>query len=679
MGKEKKEKHKKDKDKKRRRDHDGDEERNREKALKMAKKVMKNLEKGGAAGHGYTNAENPFGDAKVSERFVWGKKIEKQLQEGADVRELTSKAERKRQEERLAEIEKVRKRREERAAERALQEEELSIMQRERAVLEGIEMEAKEEEFHLETAKRRAQQRMREGRAKPIDALAVNLFLMEEFDVNMTAPYSVFIGLSLEDVEELRDDIKGYQALDSKDAVHKEFWDALAEVAEVEYVEALHTEEADRARMRGEPEPEHRSEAGLHTAVDTDIQMLLAGKSHRELVEMEEGIQAQLDGGDAADPEFLAAVLKRLTLAKAKARLREIHEDLLRKHLDRIVTAPDRAEDIAAAMGWADEDKAQAPPERDEAEIELEEDMEAQEAAARLEPAEPKQVEPEEEEYEEPEEENVGQWSPRPLEPEHVVGQDVIPEEEDARLLDLLRKKVKYHAAQQFSRAAMQAAAQRSGGASASDRAYQDMLQDSTTAGGVHPMMRLIADAAPQKGEIAMRSGQVAEVDDAETQRFKAASARLMGDMNDAGDAPFRGEVQLDSKVYWWNEKYRPRKPKYFNRVHTGYEWNKYNQTHYDHDNPPPKVVQGYKFNIFYPDLINKDEAPTYSLEKDPDADEHGSTCLLIFHAGPPYEDTAFKILNKEWEYSHKKGFKSTFERGILHLYFNFKRNRYRR
>ncbi len=61
-------------------------------------------------------------------------------------------------------------------------------------------------------------------------------------------------------------------------------------------------------------------------------------------------------------------------------------------------------------------------------------------------------------------------------------------------------------------------------------------------------------------------------------------------------------------QVYWWNEKYRPRKPKYFNRVHTGYEWNKYNQTHYDSDNPPPKVVQGYKFNIFYPDLIDKQQ-----------------------------------------------------------------------
>lgn len=45
---------------------------------------------------------------------------------------------------------------------------------------------------------------------------------------------------------------------------------------------------------------------------------------------------------------------------------------------------------------------------------------------------------------EEPEEENTGQWSPRPLDPEHVAGQDVIPEEEDARLLELLRAQVSH-------------------------------------------------------------------------------------------------------------------------------------------------------------------------------------------------------------------------------------------
>ncbi|KAF5363399.1 hypothetical protein D9756_000810 [Leucocoprinus leucothites] len=127
---------------------------------------------------------------------------------------------------------------------------------------------------------------------------------------------------------------------------------------------------------------------------------------------------------------------------------------------------------------------------------------------------------------------------------------------------------------------------------------------------------------------------------------------------------------------YNWEDKYRPRKPRYFNRVHTGYEWNKYNQTHYDVDNPPPKVVQGYKFNIFYPDLIDKSKAPTYKIVKEPGNDE---TVLLHFSAGPPYEDVAFRIVNREWEFSHKRGFRSAFDRGCLSLWFNFRRNFYRK
>lgn len=79
-------------------------------------------------------------------------------------------------------------------------------------------------------------------------------------------------------------------------------------------------------------------------------------------------------------------------------------------------------------------------------------------------------------------------------------------------------------------------------------------------------------------------------------------------------EADFSVETKLDSEVYLWSDKYRPRKPRYFNRVHTGFEWNKYNQTHYDMDNPPPKIVQGYKFNIFYPDLIDKGSTPQYFL-----------------------------------------------------------------
>ncbi|KAL9041167.1 MAG: hypothetical protein Q9180_001462 [Flavoplaca navasiana] len=152
----------------------------------------------------------------------------------------------------------------------------------------------------------------------------------------------------------------------------------------------------------------------------------------------------------------------------------------------------------------------------------------------------------------------------------------------------------------------------------------------------------------------------------------------------------FAGEEDVRSSSRpQWAGKYRPRKPRYFNRVQMGYEWNKYNQTHYDHDNPPPKVVQGYKFNIFYPDLIDRAKAPTYRIEREngrrrgqsfaPAGEE--DTCLIRFISGPPYEDLAFRIVDKEWDYSAKRerGFRSSFDKGILQLHFQFKKVYYRK
>ncbi|KRZ58087.1 Cactin [Trichinella nativa] len=117
-------------------------------------------------------------------------------------------------------------------------------------------------------------------------------------------------------------------------------------------------------------------------------------------------------------------------------------------------------------------------------------------------------------------------------------------------------------------------------------------------------------------------------------------------------EATFAVEENIQKeRAYLWSDRFRPRKPRYFNRVHTGFEWNKYNQTHYDLENPPPKIVQGYRFNIFYPDLIEP-KPPKFKVfpcENDPDF------CVLKIEAGPPYEDIAFKIVNKEWELSCKR------------------------
>lgn len=134
-------------------------------------------------------------------------------------------------------------------------------------------------------------------------------------------------------------------------------------------------------------------------------------------------------------------------------------------------------------------------------------------------------------------------------------------------------------------------------------------------------------------------------------------------------------ELELLKSGYAWQDQYKPRKPNYFNRVRTGWDWNKYNQTHYDPDSPPPRMVQGYKFAIFYPDLIDKSVAPKYFLE----AADSPEFAILRFHAGPPYEDVAFKIINKEWAVHRKSGFKVAFARGVLELHFNFKRSFYRR
>jgi hypothetical protein len=147
----------------------------------------------------------------------------------------------------------------------------------------------------------------------------------------------------------------------------------------------------------------------------------------------------------------------------------------------------------------------------------------------------------------------------------------------------------------------------------------------------------------------------------------------------------FAGEEEIGKTVQpQWASKYKPRKPRYFNRVQMGYEWNKYNQTHYDHDNPPPKVVQGYKFNIFYPDLIDNTRAPTYKIEREGGRKRGQSfapagqedPCLIRFIAGPPYEDLAFRIVDKEWDFSAKRdrGFRCSFEKGILQLHFQFKK-----
>ena len=58
-------------------------------------------------------------------------------------------------------------------------------------------------------------------------------------------------------------------------------------------------------------------------------------------------------------------------------------------------------------------------------------------------------------------------------------------------------------------------------------------------------------------------------------------------------------------------------KPRYYNRARYTFEWNRYNQTHYNSEKPPPKSIQGFRFNVYYP-LLPVEVAPTYVIRAAP-------------------------------------------------------------
>ncbi|KAK1389566.1 Cactin [Heracleum sosnowskyi] len=575
------------------------------KAQKKAMKVAKKLKSQSVSG--YANESNPFGDSNLNEKFVWRKKIERDVTQGVPLEMFSVKEEKRKQRERMAEIEKVKKRREERALEKAQHEEEMALLARERARAEFQDWEKKEEEFHFDQSKARSEIRLREGRIKPIDVLSKHLDPSDDFDIEIDEPYLVFQGLTVKDMEELQEDIKMHLDLDRATPTHIQYWEALLVVCDWELAEARKKDALDRARVRGEQPPAEllAEERGLHSSIEADVKNLLQGKTYGELEVLHAEIESQMRSGTAKVVEYWEAILKRLHIYKAKACLKEIHAKMLRKHLEHL-EQPLGSEDVEREEDVERDHRSLTPQEVDTAYDEKNDQ-----------PLSPEPIT-----YEEIEEaDEAGSYSPELFHGEEA--EEAIDPEEDKAILE--RKRVAVLEEQQ--------------------RRVQEAL--------------------------ASRPVQSSE------DNFELKAMKAMGDMVE-GDAVFgnNDEVNLDSQVYWWHDKYRPRKPKYFNRVHTGYEWNKYNQTHYDHDNPPPKIVQGYKFNIFYPDLVDKTKAPVYTIEKDGDSAE---TCIIRFHAGPPYEDIAFRMVNKEWEYSHKKGFKCTFERGILHVYINFKRHRYRR
>lgn len=571
----------------------------------------------------YSAEDNPFNDANLGQKFKWGKKEDKERKQGL-TREDAERRDAERRREAMAEIEKLNAKRAEREAQAALREEEESRMARLAESAQMASWVAKEDDFYLEQAHRRAVIRVKENRAKPIDLLSINLkwadpnIIAEHenkqdddddeagLEIDLDEPYSIFEDLSLEETQELHQDIQMYLSLDKHDS-NLDFWRSMLIVCD-DKLEELNEEQASAAApgavvaSNARQDPEERGR----------INTMLASKTADELRQLQEHVRAKLASGEPVDVEYWERVLKSIVVWRAKARLRDMHEAVLsnrleylrRKQRDEAVrqeqelvhqTGANMDDEDAGALDQPDDAKAQA---------------EAQEAA--LEALF-----------------DADEMEPRPIDESRLSY-------EDRRL------------------------------------AVRDLRADLEEL--VQARRQVTQQLFIPKVRATEASPDALGTDENAAERmFMQEASRAL----DVSEEVMDGQDEVVShQTYQWEDKYRPRKPRFFNRVHTGFDWNKYNQTHYDSDNPPPKTVQGYKFNIFYPDLIDKTVAPTYKITKEAGQDD---TVLLRFSAGPPYEDIAFRIVNREWEYSHKRGFRNSFDRGVLQLHFNFKRLRYRK
>lgn len=597
-----------------------EEKRARRLAKKEAKERKKREKMGwGEEYMGYTNTDNPFGDNNLLGTFIWSKALEKKGIGHLEEKELKERNKRIQEDNRL-ELQKVKQLRLEREREKAMREQELEMLQREKEAEHFKTWEEQEDNFHLQQAKLRSKIRIRDGRAKPIDLLAKYISAEDDdLAVEMHEPYTFLNGLTVADMEDLLEDIQVYMELEQ--GKNADFWRDMTTITEDEISKLRKLEASGKG-------PGERRE-GVNASVSSDVQSVFKGKTYNQLQVIFQGIEGKIRaGGPNLDMGYWESLLQQLRAHMARARLRERHQDVLRQKLYKLKQEQGveseplfpilKQEPQSPGRSLEPEDAAPTPP------------------GPSLEGG-PTEVEVDGSAPTEGDGDGDGEGEGE------GEGEAVLMEE------DLIQQSLDDYDAGRYSPRLLTA---------------HELPLDAHVLEPDEDLQRL--QLSRQQLQV---TGDASE--SAEDIFFRRAKEGMGQD-----EAQFSVEMPLTGKAYLWADKYRPRKPRFFNRVHTGFEWNKYNQTHYDFDNPPPKIVQGYKFNIFYPDLIDKRSTPEYFLEA---CSDNKDFAILRFHAGPPYEDIAFKIVNREWEYSHRHGFRCQFANGIFQLWFHFKRYRYRR
>ncbi|KAL7073274.1 hypothetical protein ACQ4LE_007179 [Meloidogyne hapla] len=602
-----------------------DEKRARRIAKKLQKEERRRAEASKAFPEGisYTDLNNPFNDTSLSETFVWKKKWETEGKSFVSKKKV-EKINRETIAKNLAEMEQLKKNREARDA--AKEDMEMINRDQERRLCDWNRT---EDAFHMKQARLRSSIRIKEGRAKPIDLLARYISYFDETtedDFQLDNPLSYIPKNSIDDLEDLIADIGVYRMIDGQK--NAAFWDDIETISKSMLKKLVET------RRRS-------SDSGtVHSSVQEEVLKIFRGKSYSDLQHLQNQIMAKIrNASKGTDVSYWESLLDQLGPYMAKQRLGENYAHIQQLWLKKI------REEQMNEMDTLKEENS-------ETNLSNFVDQKSKELI-----------------FSSKDSETV--WK------SNTSMEELRREVEETRFVlpfpledfQKLEDEVKEHHFQQIdSKGHMK---------QFSLKCYEYGRYSPTYGSESHimPGIEILDESDDAKKLQEARKKKKGERIEADL----SASDKRMMDIAKQGmtedEAVFAVEEALEKQHFLWSDKYRPRKPRYFNRVHTGFDWNKYNQTHYDIDNPPPKIVQGYRFNIFYPDLLDQTQAPVFAVIKCEDPD----FSILRFKAGPPYEDIGFKIVNREWETGHKHGYKSQFQNGIFQLWFFFKRYRYRR
>ncbi|KAJ2965879.1 hypothetical protein NQ176_g10409 [Zarea fungicola] len=157
---------------------------------------------------------------------------------------------------------------------------------------------ADEDKFVLRQSKKKADIRVRENRAKPIDYLAFSLRYIDaerdvfddqdgDDDIEVPEPAEVVQSLDLEGLRDLEADIKNYHVLET-DSRNREYWEALRSLCK-----------SQKAKL----DPS-RHDRRVVNSVEDDINRILAPKSYDQLCALEKQIKTKLRSDEDIDPRL---------------------------------------------------------------------------------------------------------------------------------------------------------------------------------------------------------------------------------------------------------------------------------------------------------------------------------------------------------------------------------------